>query len=374
MIGLACPLLRVLLVVALVLVGLAPFVAAGTLPAPLVPVILPPAAANAFGVSVTFGANDGLMYVWDGASVLKENGVNDSSFTSIGSVGSGSADAGPIAFSRDGSRLLVGNGLGGAIGGPTHDGKIFSIPSAGGSSSTPVGTIAFHNAFVAAPLGASQTSYFVDSGADKFGTASRVSVFDQSTGNDVSVIQPIPGASSSIALDAADNLYVGIGFGAQAGEIRMFSLAALTNAFNTSTPLAWSAGSVFNLLSNNSGAGMFLDSRGYLFAGGGDGVTVFDPLGHSRVYDNGGYSIVTYDPANDRVLVTGFGNEQGTYPASMFVVPEPAGSVLAVSAAWILVPFVRRHRRRPMITFGSWRTFSPERGQPPIRLVLSARD
>ena len=339
--------LRGLATVAAVLWGSTAFVAfAAALPAPTVPVILPPPAANAFGVSVAFGPANGLMYVWDGASVLKENSVNSSSYASIGSVGSGSADAGPIAFSRDGSALLVGNGFGGALGGPTHVGKVFSIPTAGGSSSTPVGTIPFHNWFVAAPIGASTTRYFVDSGADQFGTASGVTVFDSLDGSNVSLIQGIPGASSSIALDAANNLYVGIGYGAQVGEIREFSLAALANAFNSSTPLAWTAGTLFNASPNNSGAGMFLDARGYLFAGGPDGVTVFNPSSHARLFDNGGYTTVTYDPALDRVLVTGFGNQQGIYPASMFLAPEPTSGVLAGSAVLIFIPWARRRRQQ----------------------------
>lgn len=314
---------------------------AATLPVAPVSVALPPPAANAFGVSVAFGPANGLMYVWDGASVLKQDGFNSASFTSIGSVGSGSADAGPIAFSRDASALLLGNGFGGFVGGPAHEGKVFSIPAVGGSSNVPLGTVAFHNSFVAAPLGASLTRYFVDAGADLFGTSSSVSVFDASTGSNLAVIQNIPGAGSSIALDAADNLYVGIGFGAQVGEIRTFSLAALTTAFNTATPLAWTAGTLFNGTPNNSGAGMFLDARGYLFVGGPDGIAVFDTAGHTALYDNGGYTSITYDPLHDRLLVTGFGNQQGIYPASMFHVPEPGTATLALLAA-VLVCWRRR--------------------------------
>ncbi len=67
---------------------------------------------------------------------------------------------------------------------------------------------------------------------------------------------------------------------------------------------------------------MFFDAAGRLFVGGSDGVTVFTTHGNSRVFDNSGYTTVTYDPLDDRVLVTGFGNEQGIYNASSFVVPQ----------------------------------------------------
>jgi len=324
------------------LVGTSSSVAA-VLPAPPATITLPAHAANAYGVSLAYGPTNGLLYVWDGAQVKKQDGFNSNSFTSIGNVGSGSADPGPIAFSNSGSQLLVGNGFGGVLSG-ANSGLIFGIPTAGGSSSTAVGNVALHNAFLGAPIAGSDTKYFIDQGTDFSGSASAVTIFDSADGSNTPLINNIPGASSSLALDGTGGLYVGIGYGDFVGELRRFSLASWTIAYNTSTPLDWSAGQGFNVEQNNSGAGMAVDARGYLFAGGPQGITVFDTQGHGRLYDNGGYSTATYDPANDRVLVTGYGNFQGIYPASLFTVPEPSTALLALLGLLVL-PLSRRMRR-----------------------------
>jgi hypothetical protein len=321
-------------------------VSAELLPPPSVSVSLPgPAPPNAFGVSVAFGPNDGLMYVWDGANVLKQNGFNSDNFVSIGTVGSGSADAGPIAFSRDAARLLVGNGGGGILGG-AHAGLVFGIPASGGDSSSEIAKIDFHHSFLAAPLGASNDKFFVDSGNASF-TGSSVSVFDQVTGSNATVIDAIPGASASMAVGGG-RLYVGVGFGPSRGELRSFALSDLDTAYDNATQLDWGDGALLNDLDNNSGAGMFIDARGFLFTGGPDGVTMFDTQGNNRLYENQGYSSVEYDRANDRFLVTGFGNEQGIYPASafFFLVPEPSAAVLALLLAISCTGLARRMRRR----------------------------
>lgn len=320
---------------------------AAVLPAAPVTVALPLPSPNSFDVAVVFGPSDGLLYVWNGASVLKQNAIDSSSFTSIGLVGSGSADPGPIAFSRGAGALLLGNGSGGFV--PSGNANlIFSIPAAGGDSSTAVGDVPFHYSFLATPTGAPPDTYFVDQGDASF-TGSSVSIFDASSGTNVPVVQNIPGASASMALDAAGRLYVGIGFGAQRGELRRFAFADLDNAYNVHTPLGWTSGELFNAFDNNSGAGMFVDARGYLFVGGPDGITVFDQGGNFRLYENGGFTSVDYDPVSDRFLARGFGNEQGIYPAAVFLVPEPATAVLAILSGVLFIPLAWRMRRRSAI-------------------------
>ncbi|REK12021.1 MAG: hypothetical protein DWQ37_13465 [Planctomycetota bacterium] len=318
-------------------------VRAEVLPPPTYDLTLPPPAANAFGVSVAFGPSDGLLYVWDGASVLKQDAPLSGSFTSIGNVGSGSSDAGPVAFSRDGDELLLGNGAGGALGGANAD-LIFSIPAAGGDGNVAIGTVPYHARFLAAPLGASNDLYFINQGNASF-SASSVSVFDATDGSNVSVIADIPGASTAMAVDALDRLFVGVGFGPQRGQLRSFALSDIQTAYDTTAPLNWTSGDVFNAADNNSGAGLFFDARGYLFAGGPSGVTVFGN-GIVETYENNGFTLVDYDPVNDLVLVTGFGDHQGLYPASMFLIPEP--SALLLAACWLAVflpAWRRRHRR-----------------------------
>ena len=163
------------------------------------------------------------------------------------------------------------------------------------------------------------------------------------------LIPSIPGNGASIAVGGG-RLYVGIGYGPERGEIRSFSLTDLATALSSSTTLPWTAGTAFNLADNNSGAGMFFDHRGYLFVGGGNGVTVFDALGHAATYDNGGYTNVTYDPLDDRVLVTGFGQQQGIYPASAFAVPEPSTLALATAGAlWLAAGYAQAPQAKPSL-------------------------
>ncbi len=316
--------------------------AAEVLPAPPISVTLPLPSANSFAVSAAFGPSDGLLYVWNGAQILKQDAPLSSSFTSIGNVGSGSADAGPLAFSRDGSMLLAGNGAGGFLGG-VHSGQIFTIPAAGGDSNVAAGHVPFHDRFLAANVGASNDLYFIDQGNVSF-TASSVSVFNAATGANDPLINSIPGASSAMTIDSLGRLYVGIGFGPQRGQLRRFEQATLENAFATSTPLEWTSGELFNSFDNNSGAGMFFDARGVLFVGGPNGFTVFDQNGNINEYDNGGFTFIDYDSVNDRVLVTGYGNWQGLYPATMFQVPEPGTWALMLAGVAALVA-VRRKRR-----------------------------
>ncbi|MEX0978387.1 MAG: hypothetical protein WDZ48_06030, partial [Pirellulales bacterium] len=333
------PFLRTIAMALLGVIVLTGVVRAEILPPPPIGVTLPAAAKNAFGVSVTYSPSDGLMYVWNGAQVLKQDAPLSASFTSIGNVGSGSADPGAIAFSRDSSSLILGNGAGGLEGG-SNAGLIFTIPASGGDSDTPIATVPFHDTFLAAPLSASNNKVFIDQGNASF-TGSNVSVLDDTSGINVTVIQNIPGASTSLAINAG-RLFVGVGFGPMRGQLHSFLVSDLQTAYDASMPLDWDDGQVFNDEDNNSGFGLFFDARGFLFAGGPSGVTVFDAAGNNRLYDNSGFTGVVYDPVNDRVLVTGFGDHQGLYPASMFVVPEPSTVVMALGFAVFLAPRWRR--------------------------------
>jgi hypothetical protein len=140
-------------------------------------------------------------------------------------------------------------------------------------------------------------------------------------------------------------LYVGLGSGPNTGPLRSFALTDLETALNTSTPLDWTSGTIFNDINNNSGFGLVFDKRGYLYAGGVPGLTVFDPLGNAVIYENNGFTGVEYDPVNDLLLITGCGTYQGLYPAAMFV-PEPATFVLAFGGLLALVVCGRRRLRR----------------------------
>ncbi len=195
------------------------------------------------------------MYVWDGSHVLKQTAFNSTSYTSIATVNTSGSDAGPIAFSSDASTILLGNGAGGTN--PDGNaGLIFSVQSTGGAASSPVGTIEFHNSFLAAPISGSNSKFFVDTG-NAFFSGSTVSVFDSSTGSNSLVIYNIPGASTSMAIDSSGHLYVGVGFGDEVGELRRFSVTNLVSAYNTHTPIDWTSGELFNSNPNNSGEACF---------------------------------------------------------------------------------------------------------------------
>ncbi len=319
------------------------------LPAPTIPVNLPvPTSANVpffSTVSAAFSPG-GVLYVWDGVNVLQQqNGLSSNSYQAIGSApGSNSADPGPIAFSNDGSQIWLGNGAGGNLGG-NYNGMIFNVPAAGGTTSAPVGTVPWHDSFLSNPAASNQM--FVDYGVlapgSFFPDTSAVSIFNETTGASTTVIQGIPGASTSMAINNG-RLYVGVGYLPDEGQIRSFPLTDLSNALSSGTPLDWStSGAWFNQQDNNNGTGMFFDQRGYFFAGGDNGVTVIDPQGHSRVFDNG-FSSIVYDAHDNDLLV--IGNQTGIYSASSFLVPEPSGAALAVICALILVPFYARRRRR----------------------------
>ena len=57
--------------------------AGDVLPAAPVNVTLPLPSAKSFDVAVAFGPSDGLLYVWNGAKVLKQNAIDSNSFTEI---------------------------------------------------------------------------------------------------------------------------------------------------------------------------------------------------------------------------------------------------------------------------------------------------
>jgi PEP-CTERM motif-containing protein len=324
-------------------------------------ITVPPAANNiAYSTSLRFGP-DGLLYAWNGAHIFKQNGVNVDGFTSIGSVTTAGADAGPINFSQDGKTLLIGDGAGGKDFSGNSNGLLYTLPSSGGSTSTSAGTEQFQQDFIAVPaassIAGSSTKFFVDHGFDFSGTSSAVDVFDYVTGTAKPVIQNIPGASSSVALDASNRLYVGVGYGTNQGQIRSFSLSAIDAAFAKNSPnsaLDWTNdGTPFyspddSSVSFDSGSGMFFDSRRLLFVGGPDGLTVVNSSGVSRTYVTGvgSFPQLLYNPANDQFAVAPFGVAPTILDAPQFTVPEPSAAILALLGGSLLLCLHRRRRRK----------------------------
>ncbi len=317
---------------------------ADVLPPPPIPITLPPPAATAFADSMTFGP-DGLLYVWTGSEVKKQSAVNSSVFATLGSVASAGSDAGPIAFSRDGNTILLGNGFGGTA--PAAGGLVYSMPATGGPVTSSLAEIDGHYSFLAANIGNASSSFFVDLGVDPF-PHSEVMVFDTTTKAMVPVIATIPGASTSMALDAAGNLVVGIGYGAQVGTFNSFTKADLASALASGHALDWNSGQLVASSATTTGSGLFF-AHGSLFAGGGSiggpgGLTVFDSQGNGRLFENGYSTTIVYDPLGDRILIAGGNQPDGMYSPSAFLVPEPSAAQLALLSGLFLIPLYGRLR------------------------------
>jgi hypothetical protein len=364
-----------------VLAGLASLLVAGLArasdPLPVATLALPAPDVNAYSTNFRYDSQ-GVLYAWDGFHVLRYDAAN-SHFNTIGTVVGGTdangpyncADAGPINFSADGTEILLGNGGGGQawLNHPTdtwHANRIWSMPILGGQVSTPVTTIPGHFDFVPVLAGlaglGSDAGYFVDQGQYAGGvSSSSVSVFDKAKGTNVTVIDHVPGSSASIAVNPqGDRLYVGVGYDpTHRGDIYSFSLSQIASACSSGTPLGFLGGDFFNptATNNQSGSGIFFDKDGYLFAGGGEGITCFRPDGTlSKTLAAGDpFSTTTtlvYDPAKDQVLAVvqdwGNGGVQtgAVYNARDFeTAPEPATLVLLLSAFAMAATWYWRRRR-----------------------------
>jgi autotransporter-associated beta strand protein len=273
---------------------------------------IPAPDGNAYSTSLRYDSG-GNLYAWDGLSVWKQCGTG--AFSNIGSVAPGnSADAGPITFSQDGQTVLLSNGAGGLSGG-TNNGVFWTMPVSGGSTTQVSGAgVRYTGDTLALPAASTipgaSTKYIDYQGSAFTGGAVRVSVsvFDAATGANQVVINSESGATTSIAINPQNNgLFVGVGFGADAGKIFSFSQSQIDAAY-AGSPIPFSAGKVFNqnATGSQSGGGMFFDSNGYLFSSG-DGITVFRPDG-TICFDrpagsaDGYYETLTFNPATNQVL------------------------------------------------------------------------
>lgn len=315
--------------------------------------------------SLRFGPN-GQLYASDGSTVWEQTAGFGGSFTAIGAIQTAGSDPGEINFSSDNQSIIVSNGAGGPAGGSAN-GVLYSLPLPNNTTAptvlptaSQIGTVQNNFDLVPTPLNSNFTnpasSYLVDLGVGDSYDASQVDFFNSSTGPVAAIIN-IPGASSSLAITGAgasnDQLYVDVGSGNSQGEIKAFSLSSLATAVATNTPLDWNTqGTVVNGPdANNSGLGMFVDPRGYVFTGGPYGIEVIVPPstagGSSTAYvygipDTNGdlltYDSVTYNPITNQFVVQGYDPSYNVYTnvysASQFVTNNLLNWTGAANNSW----------------------------------------
>ena len=207
-----CPVLGRVVSIVVLWLGIGA-IAGATDPIPVAAVKLPAPNHNAFATTARYDSQ-GILYAWDGFGVWRQNGINVNAFTQIGTVIGGSneptgwygsaggayntADAGPINFSCDSERILLGNGAGGwgSLNVPPQselNGLIWAMPMSGSTVSlpngdTPIATIAYHTDFIPLPvastIGNKTTKYFVNQGVSGYESDphSSILVLDETTG------------------------------------------------------------------------------------------------------------------------------------------------------------------------------------------------
>lgn len=215
------------------------------------------------------GAAAGRLYslAFDGGVWLQDS-INASAFTRVGSVDASLFSAFGPAFVRvspDGSTLAIGDGNFG----PGANVHFLSTASLNPGSASGVTSIASFN--TDAHWG-DNTTLFV-SGGD-FSTTG-VTRIDTASFTTRVVVSGVGGASGGITTDGA-YLYTGNGFdfapgGSETGEVRAFSLAAITTAAASGVPLDFEfvGRPVAETLSAYP---LAFDTHGNLLVGGADGI------------------------------------------------------------------------------------------------------
>lgn len=221
----------------------------------------------------------GRMVVLTGNQLLRQDSVNSSTFTTIGSIPSGFVDgfsgASFIRFSPDGTRLAIGNGVFGAgasVG-------VIDLSTLGGSPS-PLASVAMDN----------YTGTWVDNstllvaGGGAVGTIT--STINSNTLTGRTIINGVDGASGGVAYTgthilAANGFDFGPGTGSNSGEIRAIPFAT---AMSSSTPINFETGMtpIAHVL---SGSPLEFDPFGNLLVGGGDVFGTSGDFGYAGIVD-----------------------------------------------------------------------------------------
>jgi len=189
-----------------------------------------------------------------------------------------------LAISPNGAQIAVGVGWGQPV---------YVFPTAGLSASYPplISSSAEAQSFDVNHYSGTfyDERYFLVNGGEFEG--SRISVIDLAQPDEpaFSLIDPIPGASGGVAVDAGGNVVTGIGWdpeGPRTGEVRIFAAEQITTHLASRTALSFDTDGLLlapNLLSADS---FSFDSQGRLFVGGGDAFSSTGQLGFAVLVDS----------------------------------------------------------------------------------------
>lgn len=276
---------------------------------------------------------DGLLYQIVGNDIYRQAAVNAGEFVRVGSLPAGSADSFGAAFiqpSPDGSLLAIGNGKFGPGQG------VHVVPAGSLSTSTPTpGT------FVAVP---NYSAAWSDAGTlyvTGFGSTSQVARVDLTpAAAATTVITSVGGASGGIAARNG-SLYVGTGFGAGVGDVRVFALSSLNAAASS---VAFTTGGFYT--NAFTAASVDFDALGNIIVSGQsfsdpNGVAVIDVAGGAR-YNLPGLSPTerfgaSFNSATGEILVRG----SASSTIYRFAVPAP-GAAGVVALGGVLAARRRR--------------------------------
>lgn len=254
--------------------------------------------ATGFGV-VADSLGDGRFIAYDGTNIWIQDAVDANAYTNVATGYTG--DPAIIAVNPDGHTCLVGAGFTGEL-------WLFDA-NAPADAGTPVAMSSAD--FFAEWINPTQVlidrAFFVGPGAFDF--EAELVLLDISTKAPTltPVLSAKGGASAMLVLDSfLQTVYATDGL---TGETRTISVAAIQNAFNTSTPVDWSSLPVFGTFSTGGPAAL-TPERTLIFGGFGglqfvDAATAtldgaVDPSGTSTFN-----YLVAYSAASGRVLGTG---------------------------------------------------------------------